>query len=158
MIVLTLSYPISANRYWATRVVKAKATGKPMAMTYVTPEANAYREEVALRARAAGVRQPFEGRVWMHLQLFPHRPQDWQARVRKLGLATWDDGVQCIDLGNCEKVLSDALQGIAFVDDKQIWRLSKERMEPDDKPARIVVTLRACPVRPVPQAQLIDAA
>ena len=36
---LTLPYPISANRYWASRVIRSKKTGKWLSMTYVTPEA-----------------------------------------------------------------------------------------------------------------------
>jgi len=155
MIALTLPYPVSANRYWSSRVIRSKETGRQMAMTYVTPEARAYREEIALRARAAGIRTPMEGRIWLHLQLYPHRPLDWQKRVAKLGHQAWDDDVQCIDLGNAEKVLADALQGIAFADDKQIWRQSKERMEPDGRPARVVVVLRPCPPRPAVQ-QIIE--
>lgn len=138
-VVLTLPYPVSANRYWATRVITPKAGGRPMAMTYVTPEAKQYREQVALLARAAGVREPFPWRVTMHLDLYPHQPQDWKTRQRKLGWA-WDDTVQCIDLGNSEKVAVDALQGVVIVDDKWIWEQTKRRMEPDGE-ARIVVTI-----------------
>lgn len=111
---LTLPYAISANRYWATRVVKPKSGGPPIAVTYPTAEAKAYKEEVALRARAAGVREPLQGRLSLELVLYPHRPQDWERRMRKLG-EHWDDSVQCIDLGNCEKVLSDALQGVVKI-------------------------------------------
>ena len=139
MITLRLPYPISANRYWASRVIKAKATGKWMAMTYVTKEAMEYRQEVARLAEAAGITEMFTGRVALDLKLYPHRPLDWAARVRKLA-ANWDDTVQCIDLGNAEKVLSDALQGILFPDDKWIWRQTKERMEPDGD-ARVIVTI-----------------
>lgn len=139
-VVLVLPYPISANRYWATRCIRNKKTGQYMAMTYVTAEAKQYKLDVGKRARMAGVTKPFLGRVHAHIQLYPHRPLDWQARARKFG-PHWDDTVQCIDLGNCEKVLSDALQGIVFDDDKWIWRQTKERMEPDEHGARLVVTI-----------------
>jgi crossover junction endodeoxyribonuclease RusA len=138
-VVLTLPYPISANRYWATRVVKSKHTGKPMAMTYVTPEAEAYRKAVAGIASGIGLSEPFPHRVAVTLDLYPHRPQDWARRARKEP-QTWDDTVQCIDLGNAEKVLSDALQGIVFTDDKWIWDLHKRRKEPDGE-GRVVVTI-----------------
>lgn len=153
MIRLALPYPVSANRYWATRVIKAKESGRQMAMTYVTPEAKAYKEQVAWLARQAGVKRPIEGRVALHLQLFPHRPLDWQTRMRKLGEA-WDDTVQCIDLGNAEKVLSDALQGIVIGDDKWFWRITKERMEPDAHGARVVVSIEQI-VRNVVQADMV---
>lgn len=154
MIRLTLPYPVSANVYWASRVVKPK--GKPArAMTYVTPEAEAYREKVAKIARAAGLAVPMACRVEMWLRLYPARPQDWARRTR-LDPAGWDDTVLCMDLGNCEKVLADALQGIVYVDDKQIWKQHKERMEPDANGARVELAIRAMPPRVVPQASLLE--
>lgn len=156
MIQLTLPYPCSANRYWASRVIKAKASGKWMAMTYITPEAKAYREQVALIAASAGIRAPLVGRVELLLQLYPHRPLDWKTRMRKLG-AAWDDTVQCIDLGNAEKVLSDALQGVVIGDDKTFRRIVLERMEPDDGGGRVVATIRSIAVHQ-PQASLLEPA
>ena len=134
MTTLTLPYPISSNRYWRTRVA-----GK-LAMTYVSSEAKEYKAEVVRRAAMAGLVNPITGRVQILVQLYPNRPQDWRTRQRKLGEG-WDDTVQCIDLGNCEKVLSDALNGIAWVDDKQHRRIILERMEPDEHGARVVVTI-----------------
>lgn len=76
----------------------------------------------------------------LHVQLFPHRPQDWAKRARH-DPYTWDDTVQCIDLGNCEKELSDALNGIAWADDKQLRRIVLDRMEPDEKGARLEIRI-----------------
>ena len=139
-VMLTLPYPISANRYWATRVVKAKETGRWMAMTYVTPDAEAYRRDVASTARASGIAQPFPWRVSVELDLYPSRPQDWARRAKRDPIG-WDDDVRCIDLGNAEKVLSDALQGIVFEDDRWIWDLHKRRKEPDGE-GRVVLRIR----------------
>lgn len=156
MIFLTLPYPVSANVYWASRVVKPK--GKPArAVTYVTNEAEAYRQKVAKIARAKGLDVPMACRLEMWLRLYPARPQDWAKRAR-LDPANWDDDVRCIDLGNAEKVLADALQGIVYTDDKWIWKEHKERMEPDAHGARVVVGVRAMPRRAVPQAQLLEQA
>jgi crossover junction endodeoxyribonuclease RusA len=135
---LVLPYPISANRYWGRRIVKPK-TGKPIIVDYVTPEARAYREEVAWIARAAGLVKPLQGRVTVEVDLYPHRPLDWQKRMRVDPLL-WADTVQCIDLGNCEKVLGDALNGVGYVDDKLIWHMPLTKHEPDGK-ARVVVRL-----------------
>lgn len=137
MIALVLPYPISANRYWATRVVPKKP--KPIAVTYVTPEAVAYKAQVAAIARAAGLRIPLDGRIELGLRLFPQRPQDWAKRAQRAP-DTWDDDVRCIDLGNCEKVLSDALNGVAWIDDRQLRRIVQERCEPDGA-ARVEVTI-----------------
>lgn len=157
MIRLTLPYPISANRYWGTRVIKAKATGKWMAMTYVTPEAEDYRKTIASLCFAAGISKPIPGRVAVTLQLFPHRPQDWQKRQRQHG-AAWDDTVQCIDLTNAEKVLMDALNGLAFEDDKRVFRYQAERMEPDQHGARVVITITALQTQQPTQAALLPEA
>lgn len=156
MITLVLPYPVSANRYWATRVVTSKQTGKPMAMTYVTPDAVAYRQWVQKIALAAGLANPLTSRLRLDLELYPHRPQDWARRAR-LDPLTWDDTVQCIDLGNAEKVLSDALQGIVFVDDKQLWKIEKERREPDGE-ARVVVRITPLVKHVHPQHDLLGSA
>ncbi len=156
MIVLTLPYPISANRYWAHRVVTPKA-GRPMAMTYVTPEAKDYRKAVHKAALAAGIASPLPGRIALDLKLYPHRPLDFKLRMRKLG-ALWDDSVQCIDLGNAEKVLSDALQGVVIGDDKAFRRITMERMEPDDGEARVVVTITQLAVHQPQQSLLSEVA
>ena len=114
-------------------------SGKSMAMTYVTPEAKEYKEQVAWMARAAGVRSPITGRVALDIKLYPHRPLDFAKRMKTHG-AAWDDTVQCIDLGNAEKVLSDALKDVVMQDDKWIRKITSERMEPDGE-ARVVVTI-----------------
>lgn len=133
MIELHLPYPPSANRYWRTAVVCGRA------QTYASTDAKAYKLIVQATALLAGIRTPIAGRTELQVQLYPQRPKDWQKRAR-LNPTAWDDDVRCIDLGNCEKVLSDALNGVAWVDDKQHRRIVLERMEPDGE-ARVVVRI-----------------
>lgn len=152
--VLTLAYPVSANRYWATRVIKAKATGRWMSMTYVTPEAVAYKEHVAEVAVRAGVPGPIAGPVEIAFRLYPHRPKDWEARQRRDPIG-WADTVQCIDLGNVNKVLEDSLNGVVIQDDKWTHRLVGERMPPDHLPARLIVWIRPIERPAHPQAPLL---
>lgn len=123
-----------------------------MAMTYVTPEAKAYKEQVAWLAKMAGVKTPFTGRVSVHIQLYPHRPLDWAKRVKADPLY-WADTVQRLDLDNCRKVVNDALKDIVFGDDKCIWRDSGEIMEPDGRKACLLVTVTPIEVQQ-PQAAL----
>ena len=149
-IVITLPYPLSANKYWRPVHSGNHITIVP------TKDAKAYKERVAWLARAAGVRAPIEGRVAFHVRLYPNRPQDWQTRQRKMG-ATWDDSVQCIDLDNANKVLLDALKGVAIVDDKWVRKLHCERMEPDGGDARVMVAVIAIPAEQ-PQGDLLGAA
>lgn len=148
MIRLTLPYPISANRYWRPVKLGAHISIVP------TKEAKDYRKTVAGLCFAQGVAKPIGGRVAVTLQLYPHRPLDWKARQRKHG-AAWDDTVQCIDLTNAEKVLLDALNGIAFEDDSRLFRYLAERMEPDEHGARVVLTIAALQVEQPAQAALL---
>ncbi|CAB5187294.1 Crossover junction endodeoxyribonuclease, RusA-like [uncultured Caudovirales phage] len=94
---LRLPYPVSANRYWRHfrgRVVRSAA-------------ANAYRAQVVRIALAAGV-EPFSGAVSLGIHLLP--------KLTKKGLASGT----CIDLSNAWKVAEDALQGIAYDNDRQV--------------------------------------
>lgn len=147
MIRLTLPYPISANRYWRT-----SARGS-FVSTYVSKEAKDFKEQVGWLCKAAGVTKPLAGRVAITVQLYPNRPQDFKTRMRKHG-ATWDDTVQCLDIDNANKVLLDALKGIAIEDDKWVRRLSSERMEPDEHGARVVVCIEQL-AAPVVQPDLL---
>lgn len=141
-VTLVLPYPISANRYWASRVVTPRG-GRPMAITYVTEYAREYKLQISKIAQAAGFNQPFPWRVTVRYELFPARPLDWAKRAARNPIG-WDDDVRCIDVGNAHKVLEDALIGIAYPDDKWIWELSGKRMEPDGE-ARVVVSI--APIR-----------
>lgn len=157
MIQVTLPYPVSANRYWATRIVTPRGTTRPMAMTYVTPEAKAYKEQVAWLLQQKGVRAALPGRVQVDIQMYPHRPLDFKKRM-KVDPMYWDDTVQRLDLDNARKVVNDALKEIAFADDKCIFKDSGEVMEPDGREACLVVTIRPY-VRAVnPQSSLLELA
>ena len=81
-----------------------------------------------------------QGRVAVHIELWPHRPLDWAKRAKSDPLY-WADTVQRLDLDNARKVVNDALKDLAFGDDKCIWRDSGEVMEPDGRDACLVVTI-----------------
>lgn len=138
-ITLALPYPISANRYWRPTIV-----GKRVMFT-LTKESKAYKKEVASTCMVAGLRKPMVGRCLVEVFLFPHRPQDWQKRMRDMGPA-WDDSVRSIDLDNANKVILDSLKGIAIEDDKWVRELVAIRMEPDRHGARAVVRITALSV------------
>lgn len=149
MIRLTLPYPISANRYWRSYTIGKRS------VVAISREAEDYKERVNLLCWQAGVREPIVGRVAIMVRLYPHRPQDWQRRQRKLGPA-WDDGVQCLDLDNANKVLLDSLKGVAIEDDKWVRRIVAERMEPDGE-ARVEVEIVALALKQR-QGDLLEAA
>jgi crossover junction endodeoxyribonuclease RusA len=147
MIVLTLPYPVSANRYWKAVTIPGRTMMVP------SKEAKEYRDQVGWIARAAGVRKPIEGRVALTVQLYPQRPLDWAKRMRLEG-AAWDDSVRCIDLDNANKVLLDAIKAVVIDDDRWVRRLVSERMEPDEHGARVVLRIEPMAVEQ-PQAELI---
>jgi crossover junction endodeoxyribonuclease RusA len=149
MIVLTLPAPVSANRYWKTAVRAGRA------ITYVSGEAQAYREEVARIVASRGIREPLRGRVELAIQLYPNQPKDWASRVRKLGQA-WDDSVMCLDLDNANKVLLDSIKGLVIEDDRWVRKITSERMVPDEKGARVVLFVR--PMAIEVQPDLLEAA
>lgn len=153
MITLKLPYPISANRYWATRVIVPKGTKRAMAMTYVTPEAKAYKEQVGWILKQHGVREALPGRVQVDIQMYPHRPLDFKKRM-KADPMFWDDTVQRLDLDNCRKVVNDSLKEIAIQDDFYIFKDSGEVMEPDGREACLIVTIRPYVRAENPQAAL----
>lgn len=126
MITLTLPYPISANVYWRTRVA-----GR-VAMTYVSPEAKAYKQHAAWAARAAGVRL-IECDVAVAYVLHP-----------KLTVKGEASKVRC-DLDNVLKVLGDAMNGVAWIDDKQIVDIHARIGEPVKDGA---ITISIKPVAP----------
>jgi len=105
---LVLPYPVSANRYWRTVVAKKQMR----ALTFVSDEAKRYKEEAGWRAKAAGFRSPAQGPIELRIRLVPAN------RV-------------CMDLDNCLKVSIDALKGIVFADDSQVYRIVAERADPD---------------------------
>jgi crossover junction endodeoxyribonuclease RusA len=108
---LTLPLPPSSNRYWRTVAYISKKTGKPIASTYVSDEAVKYKAEVKNRL---GNRNPFVSELAVRITVF---------RARRSG-----------DLDNKIKVLLDALQGIAYVDDNQITELHAYRFEDKGNP------------------------
>ena len=102
---LTLPYPVSANRYWRTVAANGRA------MVFVSDEAKKFKDEVWWRARSAGLRTPFTTAVELKITLIPKN------RV-------------CMDLDNALKVTIDALKGIAYDDDAQVYKIIAERAEP----------------------------
>lgn len=137
---IVLPYPVSANRYWRSFVPR----GSSRAIVTRSPEALAYIREVQLLMARNGLIKPLSGWVYVRIRLYPRLPKDWLKRVKK-DPDGWEHGVQCMDLGNCEKVLSDALNGIVWDDDKRIRLLLLERMTPDEHGARVTLEVMKDP-------------
>ncbi len=100
---LILPYPVSANRYW--RIWRNRAVR--------SAEAAAYRETVRRIAQGAGA-MPSEGAVAVYVRLIPKANKDGGANKT------------VIDLDNALKVALDALQGVAYHNDRQVRRIAAD--------------------------------
>ncbi|AUW32596.1 RusA family crossover junction endodeoxyribonuclease [Acidithiobacillus caldus] len=117
---ITLPYPPSTNRIWRT------AGGK----TYLPAKVADYKRRAAWVAKMAmRDRPPLTGPVAVRIVLHPVLPKDAEKR-RQIWGDYWHLELRCIDLANAEKAAVDALQGVAFEDDKQIVRMVLERGQP----------------------------
>lgn len=153
-VLLTLPYPISANRYWASRTVTPQ--GRPaLTSTYVTPEAKSYKVQVQILALVAGVRKTIAGRARVEFTLYSNRPQDWQKRMRKEG-AAW--GRHRAVPGSRQRPEGRAGQpeGRRFQDDAWVREISARRAEPDEFGARLVAVVTPQAVEQ-PQTDLFGA-
>lgn len=106
---VVLPYPISANRYF--RNFRGRMV--------ISSEAKAYKKQVAWTFHALGIK-PAEGDVSLTVKLHP--------KLTKTGAASRT----LIDLDNALKVVFDALQGVLYVNDKQVKKLTAEVGEPVD--------------------------
>ena len=108
---MMMPYPISTNRYWRNfggRMVRSS-------------EALAYKDEVGWIAKREKL-PLLTGPISVEMVLHPPAPKDWEKRQKED--IQWALKVRRIDLDNAQKVVLDALQGIAYENDNQITSLS----------------------------------
>lgn len=114
MIRLTLPLPPSANMYW-----RAVNVGGKRARVLLSKDARAYQNEALAVAYRAGVKAYPKGEA-VRVRLVVHFPD-------RRG-----------DLDNRVKPTLDALRGVAFQDDRQVWELEVIR-ETDPTAPRVEV-------------------
>ena len=98
-----LSYPVGANRVWRN------FNGRMVP----NPKAEAWKRDTANVVRLAGIKLT-TGPVSVHYKLHPKANKDGSASKVRL------------DIDAPAKALLDALNGVAWVDDKQVIRLVGE--------------------------------
>ena len=109
-IVLRLPYPVSTNRI----------------KRYVSQEVRNFKTEAGLIARQA-FSAPLPGDVSLKMVLHPRQPKRDQGKPLRL-----------MDLDNAIKVSLDSLNGIAWLDDKQVTAIHIRRGDPVDGGALVV--------------------
>ena len=108
--ILSLPYPPTSNKYW--RVVNGRMV--------LSRDGRKYKRVVPLLAKVQKCGPAFEGPVVLTVTVY---------RPIKRG-----------DLSNRLKVLEDALQGVAYLNDEQVVEIHMRRRE-DPKNPRAVVTI-----------------
>ncbi len=111
-----LPYPPSTNRIWRSFALPGGGV-----RVVLTPEARRYKQEVFWRAKAAGM-HVIGGPVAVSIRLVP-------------------PGKRSIDVDNCIKVTLDALEDVAYRNDRQVRRIYAEVAEPDKGNARLEVVV-----------------
>jgi Holliday junction resolvase RusA-like endonuclease len=118
---LILPFPPSNNHYLGERVVVPRNPKlKPFTHRYLTTEAKEFKERAVAIGRASGM-PVLKGKILIVLDFyFPTKAGDLQNR---------------------DKVMLDVLQGVAYVNDKQVTRKEEERFDDPDNP-RVEVTIQ----------------
>ena len=109
-----LPYPPSTNRIW-----RSFALPNGGVRVILTPEARRYKQEVFWLAKAAGM-NVIGGPVSVYIRLIP-------------------PGKRSIDVDNAIKITLDALQNVAYQNDRQVRRIVAEIGEPEKGNARLEV-------------------
>lgn len=116
-----------------TIVVDGKPIGKARPRfgkgnVYTTPETEAYETHVGYVARREmRSRQPFKLPLVMRVMAYFEIPASWPEHQRQAALLGVVRHTRKPDFDNIAKVLADALNGIAYEDDKQIVRFEIEK-------------------------------
>lgn len=105
---ITLPYPVSNNVYY--RHFRG--------ITVISKRGREYKAIVAELCRFAGVTE-IAGKVAVEIEICPKKPKKDTGKEPR-----------CLDLDNMFKVALDSLQGHAYANDAQIWKLSGSRGEP----------------------------
>lgn len=108
-----LPYPPSANRYWRHAAVFSPNAGKWIATTYLSEEAELYKKVILLFCQKHKIKPLLKDVV---LTAYVYRPQ------------------RSGDLGNRLKVIEDALENIAYLNDSQIAESHHYRREDKHRP------------------------
>ena len=99
-----------------------RATGRAYTPE-TTANAEAWVKHCALQAGAT----PLEGALSLVLIIFVDIPESWPKKRREAALAGTIRPTTKPDLDNIVKLLGDALNGICWVDDKQIVEMAAKR-------------------------------
>ena len=106
---------------------------------YADPKTKAFEEEIAWAAKAAGA-QPLELPCTVDVQAFFPIPCGWSKKKQK---DAWEENMRHTsrpDADNLCKIALDGLNGIAWKDDKQVYKIQVEKFY--GSPPRLIITIQ----------------
>lgn len=120
------------NSFSISFTVPGKPHGKGRPRFYsghaITPhETHVYEQVVAWEAKAAGAK-PQEGRCALQITAAFPCPASWSAKKRAAALRGEIPCMLTPDWDNIGKIISDALNGVAYFDDRQVERATVEKV------------------------------
>jgi Holliday junction resolvase RusA-like endonuclease len=122
------------------RLVRSRANPMGYASGYTPSKTRKYEEQLAGQAaRAMGNRSPIPGPVHVQVCAYVPLPKGWSKRKRALALAGDIRPVVKPDWDNYAKVC-DALNGVVWIDDKQVIEGRVEKFYSERPRLRIAVT------------------
>lgn len=114
---------------------RARTNGK---VHYTEPAVAAYKRKVAAVAQACmHPRKPHGGPVVLEMRAVLPIPASWSAKRRAAALEGLEVPGKKPDWDNLGKAVSDALNGVVYVDDAQVVRASVEKLY-GDSPQMVV--------------------
>lgn len=118
---------------------RAKARARFAANHFYTPtDTKDYEDAVGWAARDSGIEKHF-GPIELVVKAFFPIPITWKGEKRLLASRSQLKHSAKPDVDNLQKLVQDALNGIAYFDDKQVW-LATVSKEYSDRP-RLEITI-----------------
>jgi Holliday junction resolvase RusA-like endonuclease len=122
------------------RVVRSRANPFGYASGYTPSKTRKYEEQLAAQAaRTMGNRPPIPGPVHVQVCAYVPIPKGWSQRKRELALAGEIRPTTKPDWDNYAKVC-DALNGVVWIDDKQVIDGRVEKFYSERPRLRVVIT------------------
>jgi len=121
---MAITFSIPGNPVPQPRTKVCVRNNKPHGYVEKKHPIHAYRQAVAVAAKAAGAEPTRRAPITLVVDLVFSRPK---SHYRKSGLRDDAPTLPRPDCSNCLKGIEDALNGVAWVDDSQVGRVVVEK-------------------------------
>lgn len=109
--------------FWIPSVVpKGRPRFNKAGVIFTPRRTHKFEHEVGWLARKAGY-QPFRGPVAVEVEIIFCPPKTWKKADRALSIGQWADDCST-DTDNVVKAVLDGMNGVAYLDDKQVCSIT----------------------------------